>query len=159
MKVVSTDHKQANNLTSLIICFLKQRIFFLFVFFCLSKDQYNFLICFYLNVFFYFMNPRHPLYILVPGEQLFLFNFWLCNGYIYLYKKRIPLILKWALASFNRRPPINTTPWTDPCGVPYRISEFLFFAAYWKENFLMILRDLYSKPWATSLSSKRSCKM
>ena len=31
MKVVSTDHKQANNLTSLIICFFKQRIYFYFL--------------------------------------------------------------------------------------------------------------------------------
>ena len=30
-KVVSTDHKQANNLTSLIICFFKQRIYFYFL--------------------------------------------------------------------------------------------------------------------------------
>ena len=31
MKVLSADHKQANNLTSLIICFFKQRIYSYFL--------------------------------------------------------------------------------------------------------------------------------
>ena len=32
MKVVSTDHKQANNLTSLIICYFKQMDIFRIIF-------------------------------------------------------------------------------------------------------------------------------
>ena len=69
MKVVSTDHKQANNLTNLIVCFLRNGYIFILV--CLCWDQYNLLICFYLeNLFYYFINHGHSSYILVPGESL-----------------------------------------------------------------------------------------
>ena len=70
MKVAATDHNQANNLTSLIICFSKQRIYFYFFLSMLRP------ICFFLFIFiqiiyiFYFINPRNPLHILVPGERL-----------------------------------------------------------------------------------------
>ena len=47
MKVVSTDHKQANDLTSFI--FFKQRIYFY-----LFSYQYNFLIYFYLEIFLFY---------------------------------------------------------------------------------------------------------
>ena len=55
LKVVSTDHQQASNLTSLVIIFFKL-IYFSPFFFVIN--------------FFYFINPRHPLYILVPAECL-----------------------------------------------------------------------------------------
>ena len=62
MKVVSIDHKQANNLTRLIIFFFKQRIYFYFllswiyIFFLYQcEHEYNFLIYFYLdNLYFLF---------------------------------------------------------------------------------------------------------
>ena len=60
MKVASTDHNQTNNLTSLIICFSKQRIYFHFFFVNVKTNM----------GFFYFINPRNPLHVLVPGERL-----------------------------------------------------------------------------------------
>ena len=47
------------------------------------------LIYFYLeNLFFYFINTRHPLHILVPGERLVFLFFFLDGGmYTYTYKK------------------------------------------------------------------------
>ena len=75
MKVVSTDQKQTNNLTSLIICFSKQRIYFYFLLSMLRPIYFFDLFFFYLTYIFYFMNPRHPLHILVPEESLFFFLF------------------------------------------------------------------------------------
>ena len=52
MKVVSTDHKQANNLTSLIICFFKHQIYFYFLF---AYVETSIIFWFYLdNLFFWF---------------------------------------------------------------------------------------------------------
>ena len=64
MKVISTDHKEPNNLTSLI--FKKWIYIFLFVHVKINIVFDLFLI----RKFFYFTNTRHPLYILVPGERL-----------------------------------------------------------------------------------------
>ena len=71
MKVVSTDQKQTNNLTSLIIWFSKQRIYFYFLLSMLRPIHFFDLFFFYLTYIFYFINPRHPLHILVPDESLF----------------------------------------------------------------------------------------
>ena len=67
MKFVSTDQKQANNLTSLIICSFKQRIYFYFLL-SMLKPICFFDLFFLDNLFVYFFNPRHPLYILVPSN-------------------------------------------------------------------------------------------
>ena len=77
MKVVPTDHNQTNNLTSLIICFSKQRIYFYF--FVNVKTNITL-------IYFYYINPTHPLHILVPGERLFCFCFFDGVMYTYTYK-------------------------------------------------------------------------
>ena len=81
MKVVSTDHKQANNLTSLIICFFNEPI----LFFLSMLRPLQCLIRFYLeSSLLYFIKPRYPLLILVSDKRLvFIFRF--CNVYTYLY--------------------------------------------------------------------------
>ena len=65
MKLVSTDQNQTNNLTSLIICFSKQRIYFYFL------------------LLIFRLNPRHPLHIFVPGKRLVFFFFF--DGVMYTY--------------------------------------------------------------------------
>ena len=73
MKVVSSDHKQANNLTSLISFYFEETdILFSFVF--VKTNRIFDLFLFREYNYFYFINPTHSLYILVPGERL-VFNF------------------------------------------------------------------------------------
>ena len=84
MKVVPTDHNQTNNLTRLIICFSKQRIYiyiYIYIFFLVNVKTNITLI------YFYYINPTHPLHILLPGERLVLcFCFFDGVMYTYTYK-------------------------------------------------------------------------
>ena len=69
--------QSSNNLASLIIWF-KRQIFFLFSMLRPLRFFHDF---FYVKNLLFFINPRHPLYILVPGVRLG-FLFWLYNVYI-----------------------------------------------------------------------------
>ena len=104
MKFVSTDHKQANNLASLITCFLSNGYF-------ISSAYGKTIIIFDLFLFREFLF----LFLLIPGTILMLderlvFLFWLCNVYTYLYKKRFPHYSKYNIYIYVRRPnkPANT---------------------------------------------------
>ena len=73
MKFVSTDHNQTNNLTNLIICFSKQRIYFYFLLSMLRPIY--FLICFYLD------NLNLYIYIYI---YIYIYKFIYINIYIYI---------------------------------------------------------------------------
>lgn len=87
MKVLSTECKQGNNLTNLVICLKATNIFLFFFVYVKTNIIFWFLVYFYLeNNFFFFINPRQSLYVFVPGERLIFIIFCWCNIYMY-YKK------------------------------------------------------------------------
>ena len=63
--------KQANNLTSLIICFLSNWYFFSLL--SILRPLYFFIYFYLKNLLFYFINSRYLLHILASGEHLVLF--------------------------------------------------------------------------------------
>ena len=83
MKVVPTHHNQTNNLTRLIV-FLSNGYIYIYIYI------YLFLVNVKTNttlIYFYYINPTHPLHILVPGERLVLcFCFFDGVMYTYTYK-------------------------------------------------------------------------
>ena len=111
-KIISEEggpslQKQANNLTSLIICFLSNWYFFSLL--SILRPLYFFIYFYLKNLLFYFINSRYPLHILVSSEHVVLSLFWLYNCleniYFFFYfecimKKKLSRRINFTISTF-----------------------------------------------------------